>query len=190
MVEDYNVKKKMKKHTKAKIYGSIDLIAVLICAILVTVGLRGANRELRELQAQQLEICLYASEFGEVSNYLTNEARSYVVTGDKKHYDNYEKEVNKDKNREKLLEKMKEIGLSQEELATMEEISDLSDGLVPTEESAFEYIKKGKKNKAYDLLYNYRNAHAVFQSNTRKAVMVCWILKKCFKRINCLFSDS
>ena len=49
---------------------------------------------------------------------------------------------------------MKEIGLSQEELATMEEISDLSDGLVPTEESAFEYIKKGKKNKAYDLLYS------------------------------------
>ena len=47
-----------------------------------------------------------------------------------------------------------------------------------------------KIEKAYDLLYDYCNAHAVFQSNKRKAVMVCWILKKCFKRINCLFSDS
>ncbi len=160
------MKNKMKKHVKAKVLGSISILVMVLCGILVIGGLRGANRKLRESQETQLKACLYAIAYGDASAYLTDEVRAYAVTGDEKHYNNYMKEVNEDKNREKNVELLKEIGLADEEIAMIEKVAELSNGLVPTEEKAMEYVKKGKKQKAYDLLYSKEYDDTVIEITT------------------------
>ncbi|MBE5934313.1 MAG: methyl-accepting chemotaxis protein [Lachnospiraceae bacterium] len=148
------MKNRMKKQVKAKLLSLISVICMITCGAIVVVGLRGANRELREEQEDQLNICMYAKAYGEASAYLTDEVRAYAVTGLEKHYENYMNEINVDKNREKNLELMNEIGLSDEEIEMIEKISSLSNGLVPTEEKAIEYTKAGNRSKAFELIYN------------------------------------
>jgi len=117
------MKNRMKKQVKAKLLSLISVICMITCGAIVVVGLRGANRELREEQEDQLNICMYAKAYGEASAYLTDEVRAYAVTGLEKHYENYMNEINVDKNREKNLELMNEIGLSDEEMPVFDKLN-------------------------------------------------------------------
>jgi len=94
-----------------------------------------------------------ADGFQEASAYLTQEVRSFVASALPKHYDNYWQEVNVDKNRDKSLEKMREIGLTAEEEKKISEISSISDGLIPLEKKAMELTEQGHKEQAVNIVY-------------------------------------
>ena len=51
---------------------------------------------------------------------------------------------------------MKEIGLEANELAMIEEISALSNGLVPLEEQAMKDVQNGNQEAAFEALYGER----------------------------------
>lgn len=75
---------------------------------------------------------------------MTNEVRAFAATGLQEHYDNYWNEINHLKNRDLGVAAMQEIGITDEEQAMIDEMSGLSNSLVPLEEKAMENVQDGK----------------------------------------------
>ena len=146
------MKKKMLKSNKTVLSSAITIILIIFCAFAVYV-MRASTKELSKALNDQHDLSVYAGEFGDASAYLTNEVRAYSVTGDEVHYDNYWYEVNTAQNREKNIALMKEIGLEANELAMIDEISALSNGLVPLEEQAMKDVQNGNQAAAFESLY-------------------------------------
>ena len=69
-------------------------------------------------------------------SYLTNEVRAFAATGAQEHYDNYWNEINNLKNREQGVAALQEIGITAEEQKMIDEMSALSNSLVPLEEQS------------------------------------------------------
>lgn len=87
------------------------------------------------------------------SKTLTYAVQSYSANGDQKHYDDYNKELDTDKNRELALAEMEKIGLTAKEKDLIEQIADLSNGLVPLEEEAFATAKNGDYKTAINAVF-------------------------------------
>ncbi len=94
-----------------------------------------------------------ANRFMNGSAYLTNEVRAYASTGNQVHYDNYWNEINNLKNRDLGVAAMQEIGITSEEQAMIDEMSSLSNNLVPLEEGAMEQVQSGQMAEALDYVY-------------------------------------
>lgn len=112
-----------------------------------------ANIFLAIVNAQHIRSTMYLNQYRLGSKELTSDVQSYAVTGDKLYYDAYMKELNEDKNREVALEGLKKNGLTAKEWAALEQISALSEGLVPLEEEAIEYASKGNTDKAEAIVF-------------------------------------
>lgn len=127
---------------------------VLLCLFCVNIFLVDlANDKLNEAYEELYDLNIYVDEFGDASGYLTDEVRAYAASGDMVHYDNYWNEVNVAKNREKNVESAKNCGLADNELKLLDEISELSNSLIPLEEEAMELTAKGKNEQAVDILF-------------------------------------
>ncbi|WP_251492567.1 methyl-accepting chemotaxis protein [Otoolea muris] len=145
-------KNKMTKSAKTKLLSIVTIILILLCAFSMFSVAR-FNSKLTLALGNQTNLIVAANGFSDASTYLTKEVRSYAVTGKKEYYDNYWKEVNTDKNREKHVAAMKAIGLTSEESAMVDQISSLSNNLVPLEEEAMELTEQGHRERAYTILY-------------------------------------
>lgn len=95
--------------------------------------------------------------------------RAYAANGDKVHYDNYWNEVNNEKNREKNVALAKEGGINDNELAILEDIAAISDGLIALEEQAMELTAAGKHDDAIAILYGEEYVTGVEQIASRIA---------------------
>ena len=84
---------------------------------------------------------------------LTSEVQSYAVTGNQQYYDNYMKELNEDKNRDKAIAGLKKNDITDEEWEQLNHIAELSNGLVPLEEEAMEAVQAGDTTKAMELVF-------------------------------------
>ena len=132
---------------------SISMLAV-VCLAMALVNL--ANGSLNNAYEELYYLNIYADNFGDASNYLTDEVRAYAASGDITHYNNYWNEVDVAKNREKNINLAKEIGLIDSELQLLDEISALSNGLIPLEEQAMELTAAGNQQQAIDILFSDR----------------------------------
>ena len=94
-----------------------------------------------------------ANIFIDGSTTLTDEVRAYAATADERHYNNYWNEVNVDKNRDTGLANMQEIGLTTEEQSLIDQMSNLSNTLVPFEEAAMDMVRAGQKSEAIEAVY-------------------------------------
>lgn len=145
-------KKKMNQSTKMKLLGTLNLVLVVLCVI-ATVLTSMLNSRLETAMENQLTLSLCAYKFGDASTYLTDEVRYYAATGDSSHYDNYWYEVNTAKNRENNIAIMTAIGLSEDEQKTMENVSNLSNSLIPLEEKAMERVAANDLEGAKAIVY-------------------------------------
>ena len=144
--------KNKNQSTRMKIYGTITIVMALLCAI--TTGVTSVmNTRLSTAKDNHLTLATCADEFANASGYLTDEVRAYAATGDRTHYDNYWYEVNTAQNRENNMAIMKEIGLSDEELAFVDRASTTSNNLIPLEEDAMELTAAGQTSRAVAILY-------------------------------------
>ncbi|MBR3839615.1 MAG: HAMP domain-containing protein [Erysipelotrichales bacterium] len=146
------MKKKLSKNAKARNL-AIFTICMSILSSLTIYGMTLANKYLQNHLKNQRDLIVYADQFGDASAYLTDEVRSYAVTGDKQYYDNYWNEVNVAKNRDNTVAAMKEIGLEPNELEMIDTIFKLSNNLVPLEEEAMRLAEMGDHESAYGILY-------------------------------------
>lgn len=86
---------------------------------------------------------------GEVCDVL----RRYVFTGEKKDKDVYEKELY-GKTRESALNKLEKIGLTKTESNKILEAKEISDSLVPKEQSAINAVENNDKNLAQSIIFS------------------------------------
>lgn len=87
---------------------------------------------------EQLENTVYLNQYRLGSKILTASVQSYAVTGDSTYSDNYNKELNEDKNRDIAWDGLKGNHLKSSEWAELEHIAEMSNGLVPLKEKAME----------------------------------------------------
>ena len=107
----------------------------------------------RTSAAEQLETTMFLNQYRTGSKNLTMAVQSYAATGEEVYYDNYMKELNEDKNRDIAWAGLQENDIKAEEWAMLNEISGMSNGLVPLEEEAMAQVKKGNSAKAIEAVF-------------------------------------
>ena len=109
--------------------------------------------EQRKAFEEQLEFIELSHSLNVASDYLTQEVRYYAQTGDKKHFDNYWREVNETRRREKVIARLKELGTPAEYLALLEKGVAESNRLAKLEGVAMKALEDGNRDEAQRLLF-------------------------------------
>lgn len=131
----------------------IQSVCSLILAILLVIMGIILNVSTRDRMQNGNLLYQYAIQMHEGLQYLTQEIRTYSVSGEKEHYDNYRNEVDNLKSRDKAVASMKEIGLTEEESLLIESILAMSNSLIPLEEKAMDAVAEGKLTTAQEYVY-------------------------------------
>ncbi len=161
------MKKAMNQSTLTLILNAISILTL----IFIAVSLFSYNRVSKQLNTandERFELTQNANRFMNGSAYLTNEVRAFSATGKQEHYDNYWKEVDTLKNRDKGVAAMQEIGITTEEQAMIDEMSSLSNSLVPLEEEAMDNVQDGNLQDALDYVYGSDYNTAITKINALK----------------------
>lgn len=146
------MKKAMKQSTLTRLMnlGTIFLMVIsMFIAILTTI----ANNVINQANTNRFDLTLNANRFMDGSAYLTSEVRAFAATGNQMHYDNYWNEVNNLKNRDIGVENMQNIGITQNEQSMIDQMSALSNNLVPLESQAMDLAKSGNRQAAIDAVF-------------------------------------
>ena len=159
------MKKAMNQSTLTTILNVASICALVLLLILLIIN-TSASRRLDESNQERYELTYNANRFMNGSAYLTNEVRAFAATGMQEHYDNYWNEVNTLKNRDQGVAAMQEIGITDEEQSMIDQMSALSNELVPLEEQAMQQVQAGQRNLAVNYVYgdDYNNALAKITS--------------------------
>lgn len=102
----------------------------------------------RQMEFQSLENDLLSA-----SDYLTTEVRNYVQYGEKEYYDNYWKEVNETKTRDRVVQRLQELNAPQELLDLVETAKKNSDTLIGLEDEAMKAVEQQDFEKARMLVF-------------------------------------
>ena len=128
--------------------------AVFAAAVLVgIVFLQLRQAEQRKAFEEQLEFIELSHSLSAASDYLTQEVRYYVQTEDKKHFDNYWREVNETRRREKVIARLKELGTPAKYLELLEKGAAESNSLAKLEGVAMKALEDGNRDEAQRLLF-------------------------------------
>lgn len=161
------MKKAMNQSTLTYILNGVSILALLFLVMsLFSYG--SINRKLNRANEERFELTYNANRFMNGSAYLTNEVRAYATTGSQEHYDNYWREVNELKNRDIGVANMQEIGITAEEQTMIDDMSALSNSLVPLEEEAMKNVQAGKQLDAVNYVYGDAYSTSIAQINTLK----------------------
>lgn len=164
--------KKRKSQTDNKISQSVQLkrierssVVTVVVGVILLVASLGTNVWLSGKENEQLETTMYLNQYRIGSKILTDAVHSYAATGEQKYYNAYTKELNEDKNRDIARAGLKENDLTDDEWQDMDKIADLSNGLVPLEEKAMDFAKKGDIQEAQNLVFGNEYNQVVEQIN-------------------------
>lgn len=134
------------------IFFAIVLLLALSVLVLLFVFDRTLSDE-RVFQKQQLEFYRLGVRLENASNYLTDQSRAFVQSGDPQHYENYFKEVNETKTREAVVDRLKEMGVDRKYLSLIESAKNESSSLAEVEAVAMDLAKDNKAEEARKLMY-------------------------------------
>lgn len=155
--------KKENQSTKAKRYAKQTILTLGI-AIFFVIATIGTSNWLMAKKDAHYNLVNNAYSFWQASQYLTSEARNYIITGKRTHYDNYINEVNVAKRRDIAKEAMYEIGLSETEKMLIEQMGNISDTLVPLEEEAMDAVLViGNFETARQILYGEEYSNGLLE---------------------------
>ncbi len=148
-----------------------SFIAVIIGIVLLLLSL-GTSIWMSVVSDEQLETTAYLNQYRLGSKALTSAVRCYAVTGDKNYYNDYMKELNEDKNRDIALAGLKKNNVKKSEWAELDQIAELSNGLVPLEEKAMEFAGNGDTDEAWKLVFGqeYRNTAEQISTMTDEVI--------------------
>lgn len=161
------MKKSIKQSTLMYILNGISL-ASLLFLIYSLLSFTSVNRQLSEANEDRFMLTYNANRFMNGSAYLTNEVRAFASTGEQEHYDNYWNEVDNLKNRDKGVAAMQEIGITAEEQNMIDEMSGLSNNLVPLEDEAMKNVQAGNMEDALDYVYGEEYSTSIAKINSIK----------------------
>ncbi len=161
------MKKSMNQSTLIIILNGISVF-VLLLMIFSLLIYHNANKQFDIAMEKRFELTYNANRFMNASSYLTNEARAFAATANQEHYDNYWNEVNNAKNRDIGVATMQEIGITQQEQQMINDMSSLSNELVPLEENAMEEAQQGQNQMAIDYVYGKEYSTSIAKINSLK----------------------
>ena len=161
------MKKAMKQSKLIAVLNGISIFALILMALLL-LFYANVDKKLSQNNEDRFNLTYNANRFMNGSAYLTNEVRAYAATGDQVHYDNYWNEINNLKNRDQGVAAMQEIGITSGEQSMIDEMSALSNKLVPLEEDAMNNVQEKKLQKALDYVYGEEYSTSIAQINSLK----------------------
>ncbi|WP_052085851.1 methyl-accepting chemotaxis protein [Clostridium sp. HMP27] len=146
-------KKAMKQSTLNRI---LSTIAIVLAILLISGGvlIRMAFKTEQAIQSKRMELKDLGSKFGDATDYLSSEARSYVQFGEKEHYDNYMRELNQTKSMENAKENLIKLDIPKEQLSLLEKAKTSSDALRQIEQEAVKAVAQKDFNKARQLMFD------------------------------------
>lgn len=140
-------------------------IMTVITGIVFLIMTIAVNLVSSNAQSEQLNATKALNQYRNASKRLTYSVQSYAVTGNKSYYDDYMRELNEDKSREKAIEVLKSINIKSSEWEELNNISGLSDGLVPIEEKALECASGGDTETACSYVFSDEYGDTTSQIN-------------------------
>lgn len=162
------MKKAIKQSTLILLLNAASVILLLGCVGTFFLNAYMANR-VNMANENRFDLTYNANRFMNGSAYLTNEVRGYAATGDEEHYNNYWDEVNNQKNRDIGVDNLKKIGITDSEQKMIDEMSALSNELVPLEEEAMENVKAGNREEAVEYVYGQAYSGSIARINQLKS---------------------
>ena len=161
------MKKSINQSTLTIILNGISVFVLLLMALSL-IFYHNANKKLNNAMEERFELTYNANRFMNGSSSLTNEVRAFAATGNQEHYDDYMNEVNNLKNREIGIAAMQEIGITSQEQQMIDNMSSLSDELVPLEEAAMEKVEQGQMQEAINYVYGANYSSSISKINAIK----------------------
>jgi len=161
------MKKTMNQSTLTLILNGASIFALCIVIIFLFFQVR-VSQQLSAANSERFNLTYAANRFMNASSFLTNEVRAYAATGGQEYYDAYQDEVNIQKNREGGIAAMQEIGITDDEQSMIDQMSAISDSLVPLEEEAMAEVESGRIEDALDFVYGEEYSTAVAKTNALK----------------------
>ena len=140
-------------------------LMILFIGTVIMALMLGASIMNGMAKRQQLSVTMALDQYRMGSKALTSAVQSYAVTGEKQYYDDYMDELNKTQNRDKALAILEEEGLEDSEWKIIDQISGLSNGLVPLEEQAMADVEAGNLAAAQQAVFGHEYEETVVQIN-------------------------
>jgi len=159
--QELHLQRIVKKSIMALTLGGVFLVVSAIVNFYTTL-----------VETDRLETTQFLNQYRLGSKTLTYAVQAYSITGDETYYNDYMKELNEDRNRDIAWEGLKRNDITDEEWSEMEQIAELSNGLVPLEEEAMRAAASGDRELAISYVFGeqYETDIAVINSQTDAAI--------------------
>ncbi|MCI8299493.1 MAG: HAMP domain-containing protein [Lachnospiraceae bacterium] len=161
------MKKSIKQSTLMYLLNGVSIISLLFL-IYSLLSFTNVNQQLNEASEDRFMLTYNANRFMNGSAYLTNEVRAFASTGEQEHFDNYWNEVDNLKNRDKGVAAMQEIGITDKEQTMIDDMSALSNNLVPLEDEAMKNVQTGNMEDALNYVYGEEYNASIAKINSLK----------------------
>ena len=152
--QEARLNKLVKKNIVIAIITVIGLIFLMVINVIVV---KSYNR--------QIEVTNALNQYRLGSKELTYAVQSYAVSGDKIYYDNYMRELNQTKSREQALAILEDCALKTSEWNMLNQVADLSNSLIPSEEEAIQNVAIGDLNAAVACVFSQEYENTVVEIN-------------------------
>ncbi len=183
------MKKAMNLSKLTLILNGISMLTLLLMVVFLFFY-SSVSSQLSRANEERFDLTYNANRFMNGSSSLTADVRAYSATGNLTHYNNYFDEINNLKNREIGVAAMQEIGITPGEQAMIDEMSALSNELVPLEENAMESVKQGNLKDAVDYVYGIDYQNSITKINALKEQFLSALDKRTSEQVKGLKLQS
>src|SRR6267378_316175 len=142
------------------------ITATIIVLSVFAIGCAFWSRHYRVVQEQSYEerrkMFNFTEQLARGSDRLTSAVRAYAATGDRRHYEAFERELTVDRNRDLAVEGLWQLGLTPAEQQLINNAKRSSDNLVHLENQAFAAVASNDVARAIQIVYGseYETAKA------------------------------
>jgi len=179
------MKKAMNQSKLMLLLNGSSIVALLLVVLLLFIN-SGASNRLQKANADKTNLTYNANLFVNGSSSLVQDVRAYAATGDKQYYDSYMDEVNTVKSREQGLAALQEIGITSQEQAMIDQMSSLSNNLVPLEQEAMNQVQNGQIDAALGYVYGSEYSSVISQINSLKENFLSALEERTQSHVNAL----
>ncbi len=183
------MKKAISQSVLSFILNGVSILSLLFLVVSLS-NYRDVNNRLDQANEDRFALTYNANRFMNGSAYLTNEVRAFAATGLKEHYDNYWNEINNLKNRDIGVAMLQEIGITEDEQAMIDEMSGLSNTLVPLEEEAMNNVQAGRRDEAIDYVYGEDYSTSIAKINSLKEEFLADLDERTLDEVNSLVEET
>jgi methyl-accepting chemotaxis protein len=121
------------RQSQINIAAIVSLVLITSLLIIGVVLARSSVASQERAFTRQAEFKTLGLQLQAASDFLTDSARKYAVTADRRHLDAYWEEIDTTKTRDKVVAGLRRLGAAADELALVDEAKANSDALVNTE---------------------------------------------------------